>query len=76
MNAIYYPSKELLLGESMMVFRGNRLLQSHQQCTRSECHKYGVKLYVLTEPRGMILKCAAYTGVFNDLGGKRHAANV
>lgn len=74
MNAIYYPSKELLLGESMVLW-GNRLL-CHQQCTQNECHKYGIKLYMLTEPCGMILKCAVYTGVFNDLGGKRHAANV
>jgi hypothetical protein len=35
-----------------------------------------IKLYVLTEPDGTILKFAVYTGQLDDHGGKGHAANV
>jgi len=31
---------------------------------------------MLTEPSGLIVKFAVYTGILDDLGGKGHAANV
>lgn len=31
---------------------------------------------MLTEPNGIVIKCAVYTGASDDLSGKGHAANV
>lgn len=73
MNHIYYPGKELSLDESMILWRGRLLFRQFMPNKR---HKYGIKLYMLTEPNGIIIKFAVYTGVFDNLGGKGHAANV
>jgi len=73
MNNIYYPNKELSLDESMVLWRGRLIFRQYIQNKR---HKYGVKLYMLTEPNGLIIKFAVYTGILDDLGGKGHAANV
>jgi len=73
MNNVYYPGKELSLDESMVLWRGRLLFRQFIQNKR---HKYGIKLYMLTEPNGIIIKFAVYTGASDDLGGKGHAANV
>lgn len=73
MNDIYYPSKELSLDESMVLWRGRLVFR---QYIKNKRHKYGVKLYILTEPDGIIQKFAVYTGTLDDFGGKGHAANV
>jgi len=73
MSNVYYPGKELSLDESMILWRGRLLFRQFIQNKR---HKYGIKLYMLTEPNGIILKFAVYTGATDDLGGKGHAANV
>jgi hypothetical protein len=73
MNTIYYPNKELSLDESMVLWRGRLIFRQYIQNKR---HNYGVKLYMLTEPNGLIIKVAVYTGILDDLGGKGHAANV
>ncbi|XP_025423083.1 piggyBac transposable element-derived protein 4-like [Sipha flava] len=70
---IYYPKKELSLDESMVLWRGRLQFRQYIQNKR---HKYGIKLYMLTEPHGLVLKFAVYVGVLDDLGGKGHAANV
>ncbi|XP_029340984.1 piggyBac transposable element-derived protein 4-like [Acyrthosiphon pisum] len=73
MSNVYYPGKELSLDESMILWQGRLLFRQFIQNKR---HKYGIKLYMLTEPNGIILKFAVYTGATDDLGGKGHAANV
>jgi len=71
MNTIYYPKKELSLDESMVLWRGRLVFRQYIQNKR---HKYGIKLYMLTEPAGLVLKFAVYTGVFDDMGGQGHAS--
>ncbi|CAH1966167.1 unnamed protein product [Acanthoscelides obtectus] len=56
----------------MLLWRG--LL--FRQYIKNKKHKYGIKFYLLTECDGTILKIQIYCGVFDDLGGKGHAANV
>lgn len=73
MNEIYYPGKELSLDESIVLWRGR--LQ-FRQYIKNKRHKYGVKLYLLTEPDGTVLKFSVYTGTLDDFGGKGHAAKV
>lgn len=73
MEAIYVPQKQLSLDESMVLYRGRLLFR---QYIKNKRHKYGVKLYVLTESSGLILNFGVYTGVTDDLGGTGHASNV
>lgn len=73
MNSIYYPKKELSLDESMVLWRGRLFFRQYIQNKR---HKYGIKLYMLTKPSGLVIKFAVYTGINDDMGGKGHAANV
>jgi hypothetical protein len=70
---VYYSGKELSLNESMVLWRGRLLFR---QFIQNKHHKYGIKLYMLTEPNGIIIKFAVYTGASGDLGGKGHSANV
>ncbi|KAK5648157.1 hypothetical protein RI129_003049 [Pyrocoelia pectoralis] len=72
-NDTYYPTQNLSIDESMMLYRG-RL--SFRQYIPNKRHKYGIKFYMLTEPDGLILKFLIYTGNLADAGGKGHAANV
>lgn len=73
MDQLYCPGKELSIDESMVLWRGR--LQ-FRQYIKNKKHKYGLKLYLLTEPNGMVLRCLLYTGAADDLGGKGHAANI
>lgn len=74
MESIYYPGKELSLDESMMLWRG-RL--GFRQYIKNKRHKYGVKLYMLTEPDGTILRFHVYTGANDaELSGTGHAGKV
>lgn len=73
MNEVYYPDKNLSLDESMVLWRGRLVFR---QYIKNKKHKYGVKLYLLTEPDGTILKFKVYNGVLDDYGGKGHAANI
>lgn len=72
-NHIYYPGKELSLDESMVLRRGRVVFRQFVQNKR---HKYGIKLYMLTEPNGIILKFAVYVGAFDDMSGKGHAKKL
>lgn len=73
MADVYYPGRELSLDESMVLWRG-RL--TFRQYIKNKKHKYGIKLYMLTTPTGLIQKFAIYTGMLDDLGGKGHAQKV
>lgn len=39
-------------------------------------HKFGIKLYMLTEPCGVTLKTLVYTGAIDATSGKGHMLNV
>lgn len=73
MAEVYYPGKQLSLDESMVLWRGRLLFR---QYIKNKQHKYGLKLYMLSEPNGIIVNIAVYTGVLDSKGGKGHAANV
>ena len=57
MDNIYYPSKELSIDESMILWRGRLIFR---QFMKDKRHKYGVKLYQLTEPKGTYGCCNKY----------------
>lgn len=71
---IYYPSRELVIDESMVLWRG-RL--SFRQYLPAKRHKYGIKVYSLNEPEGLTVRIRIYSGA-NDqlLSGKGHAHKV
>lgn len=73
MSDIFYPGRELSLDESMVLWRGRLIFR---QYIKNKRHKYGIKLYILTTPEGIILKFAIYTGMLDDIGGKGHAEKV
>ncbi|XP_047103881.1 piggyBac transposable element-derived protein 4-like [Schistocerca piceifrons] len=73
MCQVYYPGRELSLDESMILWRGRLLFR---QYIKNKKHKYGIKLYILTTPTGMVLKFAVYTGMLDDLGGRGHAQKI
>lgn len=74
MTECYYPAAQLSLDESMVLWRG-RL--SFRQFIKNKRHKYGIKLYMLTEPDGLILKFRVYAGAKDtQVTGKGHAEKV
>lgn len=74
MNQCYYPAKELSLDESMVLWRGRLRFK---QFIKNKRHKYGIKLYMLTEPDGLILKFRVYAGGHDkEVTGKGHAEKV
>ncbi|XP_046391504.1 piggyBac transposable element-derived protein 4-like [Ischnura elegans] len=74
MNMIYYPEKNLSLDESMVLWRGRLYFR---QYIKSKRHKYGLKLYVLSEPSGLVLNFCVYTGAQDCvIGGRGHTDKV
>lgn len=73
MSEIFYPSREMSLDESMVLWRG-RL--TFRQYIKNKRHKYGIKLYMLTTFEGIIVKFMVYTGMLDDCGGKGHTEKV
>lgn len=74
MNTCYYPGNELSLDESMVLWRGRLRFE---QYIKKKRHKYGIKLYMLTEPDGLILKFRVYAeSQDHDVAGKGHAEKV
>lgn len=74
MVELYYPGKQLSLDESMVLWRGRLVFR---QYIKNKRHKYGIKLYMLTEPDGTILRSLVYTGALDDnIGGKGHTTKV
>ena len=57
----------------MVLWRGRLVFR---QYIKNKRHRYGVKLYLLTEPDGTMLKASVYTGTLDGYGGKGHAANI
>lgn len=73
MSEIYYPGREISLDESMVLWRGRLIFRQYIPNKR---HRYGIKLYMITTPTGIVLKCLVYTGMLDDSGGKGHAEKV
>ncbi|GFY79539.1 piggyBac transposable element-derived protein 4 [Trichonephila inaurata madagascariensis] len=73
LSEIYYPGREICLDESMILWRGRLLLRQH---VPNELLKYGIKLYMITTPNGMVLKFVAFAGKLNDSSGKEHTQNI
>ncbi|KAJ8933503.1 hypothetical protein NQ314_013968 [Rhamnusium bicolor] len=73
MAEIYYPGKELSLNESMVLWRGRLIFW---QYIKNKRHKYGIKLYMLKKPSGIIIKSLVYTGALQDGSGKGHTTRV
>lgn len=64
MEVVYEPSKNLALDESMAVFRGRLIFQ---QFIKNKRHKYGIKLYMLTETFGLVHREMIYSGQAHDM---------
>lgn len=73
LTEIYYPGREISLDESMILWRGRLIFKQYIPNKR---HKYGIKLYMITTPNGMVIKFMVYTGMADDSGGKGHAQKV
>ncbi|KAJ8930163.1 hypothetical protein NQ314_017059 [Rhamnusium bicolor] len=65
--------KNLSLDESMVLWRGRLNFRVY---IKNKRHKYGIKLYVLTEPDGLVLNMSVYTGSLDSAGGKGHTKKV
>lgn len=74
MKEIYYPTKELSLDESMLLWRGRLYFRQYM---KNKKHKFGINIYMLTQPDGLVLRSSIYCGS-NDpiLGGKGHTEKV
>jgi len=59
MDEIYYPWKNLSTDKSMILWQ-NRLI--FRQYIKSKKHKFGTKLYMLTQSFGLNLKISIYCG--------------
>lgn len=73
MFTIYGPSKELSLDESLVLWRG-RL--SFRQYIKGKRHKFGIKLYTLSEPEGLVLNFHVYGGKHDITSGVGHVDKV
>ncbi|XP_011146244.2 piggyBac transposable element-derived protein 4-like isoform X2 [Harpegnathos saltator] len=73
MESIYYPGKNLSLDESMILWRGRLIFR---QYIKGKRHKYGIKLYVLAEPNGTILKVHVFASTLDETAGKGHAEKI
>lgn len=74
MKELCIPSRELSIDESMVLWRGKLLWRQYVQGKR---HKFGFKLYVLSQPNGLVHKIHIYGGTRDlDVSGVGHAAKV
>uniref|UniRef100_A0A1B6DFG4 Uncharacterized protein n=1 Tax=Clastoptera arizonana TaxID=38151 RepID=A0A1B6DFG4_9HEMI len=73
MLSIYSPQRELLLDEAMVLWRGRLRFR---QYIKGKGHKYGMKLYTLTEPHGLILKFCVYGRSEDVLAETGHTEKV
>jgi hypothetical protein len=74
MNEIFEPTKNLSLDESMILWRGRLIFQ---QYIKNKKHKFGVKMFMLTESWGLIHKIMIYSGQRHDISeGMTHTEFV
>jgi hypothetical protein len=74
MNEIFKPTKNLSLDESMVLWRGLLIFRHY---IKNKKHKFGVKIYMLTESWGLIHKIMIYSGQGHDISeGMTHTEFV
>ncbi|XP_045783762.1 piggyBac transposable element-derived protein 4-like [Maniola jurtina] len=74
MKTLVSPPKNLTIDESVLHWRGRLKIR---QYIKGKRHKYGVKIYVLTDTNGITQKMHMYCGSHDDeLQGKGHADKV
>ncbi|XP_046385022.1 piggyBac transposable element-derived protein 4-like isoform X1 [Ischnura elegans] len=74
MDDIVTPTQRLCIDESMVLWRSRLIFPIYMKGKR---HRYGIKLYMLTEPSGLVLRFLVYTGSSDsDVGGPGHVDNV
>ena len=73
MDRIYKPRRKLCIDKAMVLWRGRLVFR---QYVKNKRHKYGIKLYELCEPDGIILRVKIYAGKFDALSGRNHTSNV
>ncbi|KAG8235822.1 hypothetical protein J437_LFUL016135 [Ladona fulva] len=74
MRDVEYPNKNLSLDESMVLWRGRLIFHQYIQGKK---HKHGIKIYMLTEPSGLVLRLHIYAGSADrDVGGAGHTGKV
>lgn len=74
MCKIYYPAKNVVIDESLILWKG-RL--SFRQYIKGKAHRYGIKLYILADIYGIIIKIHLYAGAGDQLvGGRNHVKKV
>ncbi|KAG8239826.1 hypothetical protein J437_LFUL019001 [Ladona fulva] len=68
------PSRELTIDESMVLWCGHLAIRQYISTRR---HKYGMKLFVLAEPNGLVQKIHLYGGSKDEeVGGREHSFKV
>ncbi|XP_063380254.1 piggyBac transposable element-derived protein 4-like [Cydia fagiglandana] len=73
MDKIYYPGRNLSLAESMILFRGRLIFR---QDIKGKRHKYGIKLYILAEPNGTILRAHVFASTLDETSGTGHTEKI
>lgn len=73
MKNIYCPGKQLSLDESMVLWRGRLVFR---QYIKNKRHKFGIKLYVLAEPEGIVHKFHIYSGAGDETSGVGHTQKI
>ncbi|XP_057671347.1 piggyBac transposable element-derived protein 4-like [Diorhabda carinulata] len=71
MNSHYYPGKELSLGGGAM--RGHLHFKRN---IHNKHQNYGIKLYMFTEPDGLVLKFGVYEGSADEYSGTTHTSKI
>lgn len=73
-DAVYYPLRELTIDESLILWKGRLFFR---QYNKGKVHKYGIKLYILADANGIILKIHVYAGSQDvQVGGRNHTNKV
>lgn len=73
-NTVYYPLRELTIDESLILWKGRLFFR---QYIKGKAHKYGIKLYILADANGIILKIHVYAGSQDlQVGGRNHIKKV
>lgn len=74
MNDIMYPTKPLVIDESMVLFRGRFRIR---QYIKNKKYKHGIRLYVLADPVGLVHRIYMYKGKADtEVSGNGHVNKV
>lgn len=74
MSELYYPTKNIVIDESMMLWRGRLRFRQYM---KGKKNKYGLKFYALADQSGVILKLHLYGGASDVIvGGLNHVNKV